>query len=198
MGLFTKQKKLEVKTYGNPVLRNDCAEISEITSEITDLAERMVECMYDSNGIGLAAPQIGENLRMFVIDTRIEEGEIYNTPGEAYLSPMMPMAIINPEIVTSSGPDTPFVEGCLSIPGVNATVIRPEIIRLKGKLLSGEPIDIECGGLLSRCAQHEIDHLNGVLFTDKALEEEVSQAKTQLDKLSESNKKSGKNKKRRR
>ena len=198
MGLFTKQKKLEVKTYGNPVLRNDCAEIGEITPEIADLAERMVECMYDENGIGLAAPQIGQNLRMFVIDTRMDEEEIYNTPGEAYLSPKMPLAIINPEIVSCSGPDTPFVEGCLSIPGVNATVIRPEIIRLKGKLLSGEQIDIECGGLLSRCAQHEIDHLNGVLFTDKALEEEVDLAKSQLDKLTEANKKKSKNKKRRR
>ncbi|MCM8542188.1 MAG: peptide deformylase [Lentisphaeraceae bacterium] len=198
MGLFTKQKKLEVQTYGNPVLRNDCAEIGAITPEITDLAERMVECMYDENGIGLAAPQIGENLRMFVIDTRVDEDEIYNTPGEAYLSPKMPLAIVNPEIVNSSGPDTPFVEGCLSIPGVNATVIRPEIIRLKGKLLNGEPIDIECGGLLSRCAQHEIDHLDGVLFTDKALEEEVVLAKAQLEKLTESNKKKPTNKKRRR
>ena len=198
MGLFTKPKKLEVKTFGNPVLRKDCAEIGEITQEIHDLAERMVQCMYDENGIGLAAPQIGENLRMFVIDTRVEENETYSTPGEAYLSPMMPMAIINPEIKSTSGPDTSFVEGCLSIPGVNATVIRPEIIRLTGKMLNGEPIDIECGGLLARCAQHEIDHLNGVLFTDIADEGEVLEAKAQLDKLKESNKKNSGKKKRRR
>lgn len=198
MGLFTKPKKLEVKTYGNPVLRKDSAEIGEITQEIHDLAERMVQCMYDENGIGLAAPQIGENLRMFVIDTRVDENESYSTPGEAYLSPMMPLAVINPKIISTSGPDTPFVEGCLSIPGVNATVIRPEIIRLTGKMLNGEPIDIECGGLLSRCAQHEIDHLDGVLFTDKAVEEEVQEAKPQLDKLTESNKKTSGKKKRRR
>ena len=197
MGLFTKPTKLEVKTFGNPVLRKDSAKITEVTQEIQDLAERMVQCMYDENGIGLAAPQIGENLRMFVIDTRVEENEIYSTPGEAYLSPMMPMAILNPEIVSCSGPDKPFVEGCLSIPGVNATVIRPEIIRLKGMMLNGEPIDIECGGLLSRCAQHEIDHLDGVLFTDKAIEEEVLEAKPQLDKLTESNKKKFGKKKRR-
>ena len=198
MGLFTKSKKLEVKTYGNPVLRRDCAEISEITPDIAELAERMVQCMYDENGIGLAAPQIGQNLRMFVIDTNVEENPVYNTPGEAYLSPKMPLAIINPEIISTSGPDTPFVEGCLSIPGVNATVIRPETIRLKGQLLDGEKIDIECGGLLSRCAQHEIDHLDGVLFTDKAIEEEVDEAKPQLDKLSETNKKNQSKKKRRR
>lgn len=198
MGLFTKPKKLEVKTYGNPVLRKECREIDEITPEIQDLAERMVQCMYDENGIGLAAPQIGINLRMFVIDTRVEENEIYSTPGEAYLSPMMPMAILNPQIISSSGPDKPFVEGCLSIPGVNATVIRPDVIRLKGKLLNGEEIDIECGGLLSRCAQHEIDHLDGVLFTDRANVEEVEEAQEQLDHLTEVNKRKLQKKKRRR
>lgn len=198
MGLFTKPKKLEVKTYGNPVLRKECREIDEITPEIQDLAERMVQCMYDENGIGLAAPQIGINLRMFVIDTRVEENEAYSTPGEAYLSPMMPMAILNPQIISSSGPDKPFIEGCLSIPGVNATVIRPDVIRLKGKLLNGEEIDIECGGLLSRCAQHEIDHLDGVLFTDRANVEEVEEAKEQLDRLTEVNKRKLQKKKRRR
>ena len=198
MGLFTKPKKLEVKTYGNPVLRKECREIPEITPEISDLAERMVQCMYDENGIGLAAPQVGVNLRMFVIDTCVEENEVYSTPGEAYLSPKMPLAIINPEIVSTSGPDKPFVEGCLSIPGVNATVIRPDVIRLKGKLLNGEEIDIECGGSLSRCAQHEIDHLDGVLFTDKADVEEVLEAKLQLDKLTETNKRQIQKKKRRR
>ena len=198
MGLFTKPKKLEVKTYGNPVLRKECREIDEITPEIQDLAERMVQCMYDENGIGLAAPQVGINLRMFVIDTRVEENEIYSTPGEAYLSPMMPMAILNPQIISSSGPDKPFVEGCLSIPGVNATVIRPDVIRLKGKLLNGEEIDIECGGLLSRCAQHEIDHLDGVLFTDRANVEEVEEAQEQLDHLTEVNKRKLQKKKRRR
>ena len=198
MGLFTKPKKLEVKTYGNPVLRKECREIDEITPEIQDLAERMVQCMYDENGIGLAAPQIGINLRMFVIDTRVEENEAYSTPGEAYLSPMMPMAILNPQIISSSGPDKPFIEGCLSSPGVNATVIRPDVIRLKGKLLNGEEIDIECGGLLSRCAQHEIDHLDGVLFTDRANVEEVEEAKEQLDRLTEVNKRKLQKKKRRR
>lgn len=198
MGLFTKPKKLEVKTYGNPVLRKECREIDEITPEIQDLAERMVQCMYDENGIGLAAPQIGINLRMFVIDTRVEENEVYSTPGEAYLSPMMPMAILNPQIISSSGPDKPFIEGCLSIPGVNATVIRPDVIRLKGKLLNGEEIDIECGGLLSRCAQHEIDHLDGVLFTDRANIEEVEEAQEQLDHLTEVNKRKLQKKKRRR
>lgn len=188
MALFAKTNKLKVKTYGNPVLRKKCQEIAEISPEICDLAERMVQCMYEEKGIGLAAPQIGVHLRLFVIDTRVDEQTEYSTPGEAYLSPQMPLAIVNPEIISTSGPDKPFVEGCLSIPGVNATVIRADVIRLKGKLLNGEEIDIECGGLLSRCAQHEIDHLDGVLFTDKADQGEVLEAQPQLDKLTKVNK----------
>ena len=190
MGLFTaKTKKLEVQTFGNPVLRKESQPVTEVTEEIRQLAERMVQCMYDENGIGLAAPQIGENLRMFVIDTAVDEDPVYTTPGEAMLSPRMPIALLNPEIVSTSGDDTPFVEGCLSIPGVNATVIRPEIIRLRAETLEGEKIDLECGGLLARCAQHEIDHLNGVLFTDKAIEEELLQSKDKLEKLRAQNKK---------
>jgi peptide deformylase len=189
MGLFSKQPKMEVKTYGNPVLRKECEEVKEVTPEIRTLVDEMVECMYEENGIGLAAPQIGKNIRLFVIDTRAEDEENYSTPGEALLSPKMPMAVINPEIVSTSGVDCPFLEGCLSIPGVNATVIRPEIIRLKGMGVDGQTFDVECGGLLARCAQHEIDHLNGVLFVDIAVKEEVEIEKIKLDKLREFNKK---------
>ena len=196
MSLFTKHKSLEVKTYGNPVLREKSEEVKEVTPEIRALIKDMIQCMYDENGIGLAAPQIGKNLRMFVIDTRIDEDEIYATPGEAMLSPRMPLAIINPQIISTSGSDKPFVEGCLSIPGVNATVIRPEIIRLKGMTEDGQIFDLECGGLLSRCAQHEIDHLNGVLFTDIAEAEEVELEKAKIERLKEINRKKLKKKKR--
>jgi peptide deformylase len=188
MGIFSKQKKMEIKTYGNPILRKDCVDVQEITPEIKSLVEEMIHCMYDENGIGLAAPQVGSNIRLFVIDTNVSEDADYPTPGEALLTPQMPMAIINPEIVSTSGPDQPYVEGCLSIPGVNATVMRPEIIRLKGKTINGQTIDVECGGLLSRCAQHEVDHLNGILFTDKALEEEIAIEQFKLDKLRDLNK----------
>ena len=194
MGLFSK--KMDVKTFGNPVLRKDCEPVEEITDEIRSLTEEMIKCMYDENGIGLAAPQIGINKRIFVIDTDVEEDAILATPGEAYLTPKMPMAIINPEIVTCSGPEMPFVEGCLSIPGVNATVLRPEVIRLKAMTIDGEKIDLECGGLLSRCAQHEIDHLNGILFTDKAVESEVADSQDKLDKLKAINQRKLKKKRR--
>ena len=157
MGLFTaRAKKLEVKTFGNPVLRTKSQRITEVTEETRLLAERMMQCMYNENGIGLAAPQIGQNIRMFVIYTAQDQDTLYTTPGEAMLSPRMPIALINPEIISTSGPDTAFVEGCLSIPGVKASVYRPEIIHLRAETLNGELIDIECGGLLARCAQHEM------------------------------------------
>lgn len=196
MGIFSK--KMDVKTFGNPVLRKDCEPVDEITDEIRNLTEEMIKCMYDENGIGLAAPQIGINKRIFVIDTDVEEDAIHATPGEAYLTSKMPLALINPEIITCSGPDLPFVEGCLSIPGVNATVFRPEVIRLKAMTVEGEKIDLECGGLLSRCAQHEIDHLNGVLFTDKAVEDEVAESQYKLDKLKAANQRKLNKKKKRR
>lgn len=196
MGIFTK--KMDVKTFGNPVLRKDCEPVSAITDEIRDLTEEMIKCMYDENGIGLAAPQIGINKRIFVIDTDVEDDAVHATPGEAYLTPKMPLALINPEIVNSNGPEIPFMEGCLSIPGVNATVYRPEVIRLKAQTIDGETIDLECGGLLSRCAQHEIDHLNGVLFTDKAVESEVAESQDKLDKLKATNQRKLSKKKKRR
>ena len=188
MALF-KNNKMQVKTYGNPVLRRQSQPVEEITPEIKQLIKEMITCMYEEEGIGLAAPQVGVNMRLFVIDTHVNENENYMTPGEAILSPKMPLAIINPEIVSTSGPDTPFVEGCLSVPGVHATVMRPEIIKLKGQTEDGESFELECGGLLSRCAQHEIDHLNGVLFTDIANADEVAMEKMKLDKLEKANKK---------
>jgi peptide deformylase len=188
MGIFTKANAMKVKTYGNPVLRKDCQKIDEITDEIKELSKKMIDSMYDENGIGLAAPQIGVNIRLFVVDTDVEDDTIVATPGEAYLTPKMPLALINPEIISTSGPEVPFLEGCLSIPGVNATVYRPDIIRLKAQTIDGEVIDLECGGLLSRCVQHEIDHLNGILFTDKAVESEISEFEGKLEKLKKSNK----------
>ncbi len=176
---------LEVKIFGNSVLRRVAAPVAEINQSIRDLATQMVKCMYDEEGIGLAAPQIGVSLRMFVIDTRRdrEEGDPLPTPGELALEAQMPVAVINPEITWKSPESCDFSEGCLSIPGVNGNVVRPTLIRLKGKTLAGEEFEWECGGLLARCAQHEIDHLDGILFTDRAEEADMKKAAARLAKL---------------
>ena len=180
---------MNVKKYGNPVLREKSEPITEITPHIQQLAEQMTKTMYDENGIGLAAPQVGFNIRMFTIDVNFEENPVYNSPGEALLCPRMPLTLINPEITATYGDDEEFVEGCLSVPDINATVIRPERIQLKAQILGGEMIDVECGGLLARCAQHEIDHLNGVLFTDIAEEDEIKKQAGKLKKLENKTKK---------
>jgi peptide deformylase len=173
---------LDVKKFGNPVLRKIAESVVEINDEIRDLVEEMVDTMYDENGIGLAAPQVGRSLRIFVIDTHFEDDN-YLTEGEKMLCPKMPIALINPEIISTSGDEISFEEGCLSIPQINASVVRPANIVLKAQTLNGEIIEAEFGGLTSRCMQHEIDHLDGVLFTDRAEKADLKLVAKKLEQL---------------
>ena len=173
---------LDVKKFGNPVLRKIAEPIVEINDEIRDLVEEMVDTMYEENGIGLAAPQVGRSLRIFVIDTHFEDDN-YLTEGEKMLCPKMPVALINPEIISTSGDEISFEEGCLSIPQINASVVRPANIVLKAQTLNGEIIEAEFGGLTSRCMQHEIDHLDGVLFTDRAEKADLKLVAKKLEQL---------------
>ena len=141
---------LKVRKYGDPVLRRRAAEISEVTPEIHRTIADMVETMYDEAGIGLAAPQVGVSLRLMVVghDERRE-----------------PRALINPRIVDRGGQVT-AEEGCLSIPGVFAQVARAEWVDVEAKDVDGHPVKLHGRGLLARVLQHEIDHLDGVLFID--------------------------------
>lgn len=141
---------LKVRKYGDPVLRRRAAEITEITPELHKTIADMVDTMYDEAGIGLAAPQVGISLRLMVVghDERRE-----------------PRALINPVIVDRGGQVT-AEEGCLSIPGVFADVTRSEWVDVEGKDVDGQVVRIQGRGLLARVLQHEIDHLDGVLFID--------------------------------
>ena len=141
---------LKVRRYGDPVLRRRAAEINEVTPELHRAIADMVDTMYDEAGIGLAAPQVGVSLRLMVVghDERRE-----------------PRALINPVIVDRGGPVT-AEEGCLSIPGVFAQVTRAEWVDVEAKDVDGQPVKIHGRGLLARVLQHEIDHLDGVLFID--------------------------------
>ncbi len=141
---------LKVRKYGDPLLRRRAAEISEVTPEIHRAIADMVETMYDEAGIGLAAPQVGISSRLMVVghDERRE-----------------PRALINPRIVDRGGQVT-AEEGCLSIPGVFAQVTRAEWVDVEAKDVDGQPVKIHGRGLLARVLQHEIDHLDGVLFID--------------------------------
>ena len=185
---------LKLEIYGSKILRKKSTPIPSINPEVITLGKEMIKTMYDSKGIGLAAPQVGHNIRMFAIDTHHPEfAKHYSSEGEFNLCNRMPLVIVNPEILEFSSEKSTTSEGCLSVPKINADVTRPNKILLKGKILEGESFTYWCDGLLSRCAQHEIDHLNGIIFTDisekeslKAVAQELKQLK---NKTLEKNKK---------
>lgn len=138
----------------DPVLRQVSRPLEKVDSGVLKLADDMLETMYDAPGIGLAAIQIGEPLRLLVIDVaKEEEGK-------------KPQVFINPEIVGSSDDRSTYEEGCLSIPGYYAEVERPAAITVKFIDRDGRPQELAADGLLATCLQHEIDHLDGVLFID--------------------------------
>ena len=142
---------LKVRRYGDPVLRRRAVPVSEVTPQIRRLVEDMTETMYDEVGIGLAAPQIGHSLRLLVVGD--EEGRGVQ-------------ALVNP-VITESGGTVTAEEGCLSLPGIFADVTRAQWVRLEAQDLEGRPIALTARGLRARVFQHEIDHLDGVLFIDR-------------------------------
>ncbi len=138
--------------YGNDVLRKPADEVKNINQEIIDLIENMFDVMYRNNGVGLAGPQVNESKKIITIDIKNAK-----YPG---------MTIINPEIVSLSDKTGPYEEGCLSLPGISAEIIRPLQITVKAFTPDGKEILINADGLLARVLQHEIDHLNGKVFID--------------------------------
>lgn len=169
---------LTINLYGSKVLRKRAAEVKKVTPELTQLADDMLETMYKANGVGLAAPQVGHSLRLIVVDV---------ASGDENAEPQ-PYQIFNPEVV-EKGPLCTAEEGCLSIPGVWADVERPEVITVKGLDRLGEPLELKgIDGLLSRCIQHEIDHLDGVLFVDKISATDRTLNESKLKKLSKESK----------
>ena len=151
---------LEIHTLGNEALRQTGRHISKVNDSIRDLAKDMLRSMYSAKGIGLAAPQVGIEKRILVIDLDMENPA---TP---------PIVIINPEIISSSATLDTYEEGCLSIPGVYLDVIRPSSVKVSFRDEMGRPKKMSADGLMARCIQHEIDHLNGVLFVDRVMDKE--------------------------
>jgi peptide deformylase len=140
----------EITRYGDPVLRQRAEEIKGFDDEVKALIERMYAIMVEARGLGLAAPQVGVSKRIFTYD--IGEG---------------PHALINPRIVRSSGEEI-GAEGCLSIPGLQGDVARAERVTMSGIDETGAKVKIKAEGLLARVFQHELDHLDGTVFVDKA------------------------------
>ena len=168
---FIKRKKYMLQTYGNESLKKASEPVTVFDRELVELAKYMIRAMHVLNGIGLAAVQIGVHKRLIVID--VPQSSMGNppTPGEIQLLPQMPLALVNPEIIGFGEETEPYDEGCLSVPEIYASVIRPRLIKVRAQDLTGASFDFECGGLLARCIQHEVDHLNGFVFTDRLTDE---------------------------
>jgi peptide deformylase len=143
---------LQIRKIGDPVLRTKAKKIDEITEKINDLIDNMFETMYSEDGIGLAAPQVGILKRIAIVDIQ-EDNKI---------------VLINPEIIEEEGKAV-MEEGCLSIPGETGDVIRAEKIKVKTLDRDGNEIEFKAEGLEARAIQHEIDHLDGILFIDKVV-----------------------------
>jgi peptide deformylase len=143
----------EVRLLGDPVLRTKADPVAAVTDELRALIDDMFETMYAEDGVGLAAPQVGVGDRIIVIDPRIPE--------------VAPFALVNPVIVEASEERERGEEGCLSIPGLKDIVERSANVVVEGLSADGAPVRLPADGLLARVLQHEVDHLDGVLFIDR-------------------------------
>ena len=157
--------------------------VLNVDDEIRRIAGEMIEATVVFNGIGLAAPQYGVSKRMVVLDVPLDSMSELPTPGEELLLPRMPLVLINPEIISTSSSKSTRDEGCLSVPDIYAPVERPEKVVLRSMTLDGEMIEVECGGLLGRCIQHELDHLEGKCFTDRLSPEAAREVAGEIKRL---------------
>ena len=177
---------LRVTHFNEPILREAGKEIEVFDDTLAELCDEMVETMYENEGIGLAAQQIGRALQLCVIDVpqSRDSGFKFTLDGKSPPAELiMPMALINPKVEILPSVETVYEEGCLSFPGIHGNVKRPDKIRVTFKDHQGDSHVMECNGLLGRCVQHEVDHLNGVLFIDRMDEESLKSVDSKIRKL---------------
>ncbi|MHC4870271.1 MAG: peptide deformylase [Planctomycetota bacterium] len=156
----------KIYTYPDPVLRVKSEEVQVIDQELVRLADDMIETMYDANGVGLAAPQVGVNKRLIVIDASETRDK--------------PVVYVNPVIEGFYGEKMLVEEGCLSVPEIHANVERPSQVKVYAQRINGDDYETDADGLLARAFQHEIDHLDGILFIDKISQSEKNSIKDQI------------------
>ena len=154
----------EILVYPDPYLARKAVPVAEVDDRIRLLVRDMFETMYAAEGVGLAATQVGVGKRVVVLDVSPVDEKI------------APVAVVNPEIVSRDGSIT-AVEGCLSVPGVQGEVCRAETVEVRGMDEQGKPLRIRASGILSRALQHEIDHLDGILFIDRLSSSAAASAK---------------------
>ena len=177
---------LRVSQYNEPVLRETGKRVEVFDEALLNLCNEMVETMRQNEGIGLAAQQIGRAIQLCVIDVPQTENDTYEYQIDGKSPPfelIMPMALINPQVELLPSPETEYEEGCLSFPEINGNVRRPDQVRVKFQDPRGNTHNMECNGLLGRCVQHEVDHLNGILFIDRMEKPSLKEVERQLRKL---------------
>ena len=177
---------LSIVKYGEKVLRQKGVPVRQFDSQLKQLSSDMLVTMEAAEGIGLAAQQIGKALQFCVVDVpdHPEHPITCILDGKA-LSPslLMPMSLANPVVRTLPSDEFYYEEGCLSFPGINADVARPERILVTYQDIDGVEHRLECDGLLARCIQHEVDHLNGVLFIDRMEKQTYAEIKKEVQEL---------------
>lgn len=161
---------LPIRIYPDPVLRVKCRDVTEFDEKLRKTAADMIQTTHAAPGVGLAAPQVGLDIRLAVIDLSVGED-----PKQVYV-------IVNPEVTAREGAET-AEEGCLSLPGITDKVERPTLVTVRAQDLEGRPIEIRADGWLARAFCHEIDHLNGILFPDHLRGLRKERVKRQLKKL---------------
>lgn len=159
----------KIVMFGDPVLRAVGSKVADLSEDLRKLASDMLETMRDADGVGLAAQQVGVAVQMAVVDVSDSEDRpsaMWVAGQPVALSQYMPMVLVNPELELGVEKEL-GTEGCLSFPGMQADISRSAKVRCRTKTLDGKELDFEASGLLARALQHEVDHLNGVLFIDR-------------------------------
>lgn len=177
--------QLRIVQYGEPVLRQTGEPVTQFDSHLRELFKAMVVAMEEAEGIGLAAQQVGKALQFCVVDlTDVDQDYDYTLDGaKPPISFFMPLGMCNPQVEVLESMETTYEEGCLSFPDVRGDVDRTDWIRCAFQDIDGAPHVIECNGLLSRCIQHEVDHLNGVLFIDRMKKRALKKIQLQINQL---------------
>lgn len=184
---------LSVTQYGESILHQKGKQVTEFSSKLSSLYHDMLEAMYAEEGIGLAAQQVGIALQFCVVDVpSIPDYPITCILDDKNLSHqlLMPMSLANPKIEVLPCDEYYYEEGCLSFPEIKGEVARPEVIVVRYQDIEGNSHTLQCDGLLGRCIQHEVDHLNGILFIDRMEKEiyaEIKQEVQALKKRTQSN-----------
>lgn len=176
---------LTIVHYGDPILKKKGKLVAEFDKKLAALANDMVATMHDAEGIGLAAQQVGLAIQLCVIDLRPTESDFSYTldGGSPPLELIMPMALVNPVVEVVPDPKDTYEEGCLSFPEIRGDVVRPDTIRVRFQDVHGQRHEMICDGLLSRCVQHEVDHLNGILFIERMSKAVLAKLEPQLKEL---------------